>query len=171
MAVPRRHGNVPGTYFVTSRTWESRQLFITGQPCLLFVETLLRYRQEGAYSLHAFVLMPDHFHLLLTPARDKTLERAVQLIKGGSARMLGLARRLQFPVWQRGFSDHRVRDAVDYANHLRYVEQNPIRKRLVADPSEYRWSSARGQYEMDEPPQGLKPQERQPRFGTAEAVP
>jgi putative transposase len=146
-------------------------LFISDPTCLLFVETLLRYRQNGAYALHAFVLMPDHFHVLLTPARNTTLERAVQLIKGGSARTLGLERHLQFPVWQRGFSDHRIRDAVDYSNHIRYVEQNPVRKRLVVEAREYRWASVSGQYEMDSPPQGLKPQERQAQFGTAEAVP
>jgi len=171
MAVPRRHGNIPGSYFVTSRTWENRRLFITEPACSLFVESLLRYRQNGAYALHAFVLMPDHFHVLLTPAHDTTLERAVQLIKGGSARMLGLARRLQFPAWQRGFSDHRIRDTVDYGSHVRYVEQNPVRKRLVVEAREYRWSSVSGQYEMDDPPQGLKPQERQGQFGTSEAAP
>ena len=146
-------------------------MFITEQTCLLFVETLLRYRQNGAYALHAFVLMPDDFQVLLTPARNTTLERTVQLVKGGSARMLGLACRLQFSVGQGGFNDHRIRDAVDYGNHVRYVEQNPIRERLVAEAREYRWSSVSGQYEMDDPPQGLKPQERPAQFGTAEAVP
>jgi putative transposase len=171
MAVPRRHGNIPGTYFVTSRTWESRKLFINEQACSVFIDSLMRYRQDGAYALHAFVLMPDHFHLLLTPAPYKTLERVVQLIKGGSARAIGLALHMQFPVWQRGFSDHRVRDSADYGSHLHYVEQNPIRKHLVVDGHEYRWSSTTGQFEMDDPPRGLKPQERQTRFGTAEAVP
>ena len=171
MAVPRLHGNIPGSYFVTSRTWEGRRFFITEPTCLFFFETLLRYRQNGAYVLHAFVLMPDHFHVLLTPACNTTLERAVQLIKGGPARMLGLARHLQFPVWQRGFSDHRIRDARDYASHLRSVEQNPVRKRLVVDAADYRWSSATGGYKMDPFPQGLKPPEKAAWFGTAKAVP
>jgi putative transposase len=43
---------------------------------------LLEYRDEGHYQLQAFVLMPDHFHMLLTPSDTTTLERAVQLIKG-----------------------------------------------------------------------------------------
>jgi putative transposase len=160
MAIPHRHGSVPGTYFVTSRTWESRRLFVTEPMCQLFVDTLLRYRQDGAFALHAFVLMPDHFHALLTPAQNTTLERAVQLIKGGSARRLGVEQQLQFPVWQRGFSDHRVRDAADYDTHIRHIEQNPVRKRRVAEASEYHWSSVAGVYQMDAPPQGLKPKGR-----------
>ena len=138
MAVPRRHAKIPGTYFVTSRTWESRCLFVTESMCLLFVETLLRYRHQRAYALHAFVLMPDHFHVLLTPSETTALERAVQLIKGGSAHAIGVERQTQFPVWQRGFSDHRIRDAGDCASHLRYIEQNPIRKRLVLKAADYR---------------------------------
>jgi putative transposase len=171
MAIPHRHGSVPGTYFVTSRTWESRPLFVTDPMRTLFVETLLKYRLDGAYALHAFVLMPDHFHALLTPAQDTTLERAVQLIKGGSARRIGAEHQLRFPVWQRGFSDHRIRDVADYAIHRRYIEQNPVRKRPVADVGEYHWSSASSSYEMDAPPQGLKPTEEPKAIGTAKAVP
>ena len=110
--------------------------------------------------MHAFVLMPDHFHLLITPAADKTIERAMQYVKGGSARKFSLERNLHFPVWQRGFSDHRVRDCADYENQLRYIRENPVRKKLAPTPEEYLWSSATGTYALDEPPQGLKPQEK-----------
>lgn len=174
MATPKRHGGHAGTYFVTSCTWESRRLFVTEPMCKLFVDTLLRYRQDGAFTLHAFVLMPDHFHILLTPSQEKTLERAVQLIKGGSARRIEIERQLRFPVWQRGFSDHRIRSANDYDIHLVYIAQNPVRKRLAANPCEYRWSSASGKYALDPFPQGLKPlreQDMKSPFGTAEAVP
>jgi putative transposase len=159
-STPSRHGAIAGTYFVTSRTWESRKLFVTEPMCQLFVDTLVRYQQAEAFALHAFVLMPDRFHILLTPAPDKTLERAVQVIKGGSAHTLGKEPHLRFPVWQRGFSDHRIRDAVDYDVHGRYIEQNPVRGHLVGEAKEYRWSSATGAFEHDPTPQGLKPAER-----------
>jgi putative transposase len=84
---------------------------------------------------------------------------------------MGVERRLQFPVWQRGFSDHRIRDPDDFSNHLRYIDQNPLRKGLVGDPREYRWSSATGLYTMDPIPQGLKPVEKVAMLGTAKAVP
>lgn len=150
---------VPGTYFVTSRTWESRALFTQEARCHVFVETLFHYRNEGAFQLHAFVLMPDHFHLLLTPGVSASLERAVQLIKGGSARRIRKELSVGFPVWQRGFSDHRIRDARDYESHVRYVEQNPMKRRLVVAVGEYAWSSACGEFQLDTWPQGLKPRE------------
>ncbi len=157
MAIPKRHGRLPGTYFITSRTWESRALFTQETACRIFIETLLRYRDDGAYQLHAFVLMPDHFHALLTPSLKMTIERAVQYIKGGSARRIGKDLEFRFPVWQRGFSDHRIRNAADFRTHLRYAENNPVRKRLAETSDSYLWSSASNKYKLDEPPQRLKP--------------
>jgi len=103
--------------------------------------------------------MPDHFHVLLTPAADKSLERVIQYIKGGSARKLALEKGMHFPVWQRGFSDHRIRDTADFELHMRYIDENPIRKKIVLESHDFRWSSASGAYDLDELPQGLKPRE------------
>jgi putative transposase len=105
--------------------------------------------------------MPDHFHILLTPAPGKSLERVMQYIKGGSARRLALERNMSFPVWQRGFSDYRIRAAADFAAHVRYIWENPVRKKLITVGNEFRWSSASGAYVLDEPPQGLKPLQRE----------
>jgi len=157
MATPSRHGSVPGTYFVTSRTWQSRPVFVKDSVCKVLVETLLRYRDENAYDAHAFVLMPDHFHALMTPAEDKTLERVMQYIKCGCAHTIREELQFKFPIWQRGFSDHRIRNAEDYEIHVRYIEQNPVKKGLVGAPQDYRWSSASGRFVLDEPPQRLKP--------------
>jgi len=157
MAVPKRHQSLPGTYFVTSRTWESRQLFKKKEACRIFVDSLLRYRDKGTYRLHGFVLMPEHFHILLTPAEEITIERAIQFIKGGSARQIG--NELAFPVWQRGFSDHRVRDEQDFREHLKYLEQNPVKRGLCRAAEEYEFSSASGEYMLNNVPQRLKPPE------------
>ena len=47
------------------------------------ITTLFRYREQGRFQLHGFVIMPDHIHALITPAHNQTIERGVQLIKGG----------------------------------------------------------------------------------------
>jgi putative transposase len=101
--------------------------------------------------------MPDHFHILITPREEITLERAVQFIKGGSARAISEKLQMRFSVWQRGFSDHRIRDGADYDKHLFYLLQNPVKRNLVVQPREHQWSSASDAYRMDEVPQGLKP--------------
>lgn len=165
MAIPKRHTQSPGMYFVTSRTWESRKLFIKREACELFIETLLQYRNEQKYGLHGFVIMPEHFHALITPAVEVTLERAMQYIKGGSSHRLGDQMNFRFPIWQRGYSDHRIRDRRDYEAHVRYIQDNPVKRGLVLLASEYAWSSASGQFKLDDVPQRLKPHKIQIEHG------
>jgi hypothetical protein len=71
----REHAtNYGQTYFVTASTWQRRALFNNASWAELFLETLQSYRGKG-YLLHEYVVMPDHFHVLITP--EATLERAV----------------------------------------------------------------------------------------------
>jgi REP-associated tyrosine transposase len=171
MAVPTRHINAPGTYFVTSRTWESQALLFNERNVQALIETLMDYKAAGKYELHAFVVMPEHIHVLLTPALESSLERTVQLIKGGSSHRIGLLTPRRSPFWQRGFSDHRIRDAEDYFVHVRYIELNPVKRGLVRDAAEYRYSSAHAGFALDPIPQWLKPQAQAAAVGTAKAVP
>ena len=130
MAVPPRRVKEAGTYFITSRTWESRNLFAKPAVCEILIETLLHYREEHNYLLHSFVLMPDHIHVMLTPNQEITLERAVQFIKGGSARRISKDLNFRFPVWQRGYTDHRVRDPQDYQTHCALYRAESCKGRL-----------------------------------------
>jgi REP element-mobilizing transposase RayT len=91
------------TYVVTSSTWSRRALFRAEPWAKLFLETLYYYR-GNAYQLHAFVLMPDHFHVLITP--EATLERAAQCIKGGFSHSAKVELGSKIEIWQKGFSDH-----------------------------------------------------------------
>jgi REP-associated tyrosine transposase len=60
---------------------------------------------------------------LLTPAPAIPLEKAMEYIKGGFSFRL----KSKNDVWSRGFKEHRVKDARDLANHVHYIEQNPVR--------------------------------------------
>jgi putative transposase len=165
----REHAaNNSQTYFVTPETWERRALFHAEPWARLFFRTLLSHRGE-AYLLHEFVLMPDHFHLLITPV--VALKRAVMLIKGGFSYRAKKDLGSNAEIWQRGFSDHRIRDAEDYDKHVNYIHLNPDKKHLCATPAEYRYSSAFPGWRLDPIPQGLKPGIFQSGCGTAEAVP
>jgi hypothetical protein len=57
------------TYFTTSNIYNRRTLFRYETFAKLFIETLYKYRRQGKYQIHPFVVMPEHFHLLLTPSR------------------------------------------------------------------------------------------------------
>jgi putative transposase len=145
---PTRLISPPGAYFVTFSTFQRRRFFVVESYARLFLKTLYGYRRQGRYKLHSFVLMPDHIHLLITPATDITLERAMQLIKGGYSHVVGIeiSRR---EIWQKGFTDHRVRDAQDFAGHRLYIHQNPVAGKLVHDAAKYRYSSAFPGFRLD----------------------
>src|SRR6202051_4595781 len=97
---------------------------------------------RGFYKLHAFVLMPDHLHILMTPGETTTVEKAMQMIKGGSAHRIGIEKPQQFPIWHRGFHDRWIRDAEQFWKAKSYIERNPVKARLAENPEDYPWSSA-----------------------------
>lgn len=140
-------------FFITTITAQRQPIFGREAVANLLIETLAHYRDERKYLLHEFVIMPDHLHVLLTPADEISLERAVQFIKGG------FSFRLKFrgPVWQASFSNHRIRGLEDYENHREYIRMNPVRARLAERAEDYPYSSAASAMQLDPIPQGLKP--------------
>jgi putative transposase len=146
---PGRLISPPGTYFVTFSTWQRRRLFVVENYARLFLQTLYRYRRKDRYQLYAFVVMPEHVHLLFTPATEVTLEHAVQLIKGGYSHALGSLIGRKREIWQRGFTDHRIRDDQDFTHHRNYIHHNPVERGLVDDPGKYRYCSAFPGFKLD----------------------
>jgi len=143
------------TYMVTSSTWGRRALFSREAWAKLPIDTLYHYR-GSAHLLHEFVIMPDHVHVIVTP--QTSLEKAVQFIKGGFSYRAKKELGSNLEVRQKGFSDHRIRDASDYRLHQVYIQQNPVLKHLCERAQEYPYSSAKPGFELDSIPQGLKPE-------------
>jgi putative transposase len=139
------------TFFVTAVTANRRRLFQVESAAELFLTTLRDDREKRRYHLHAFVLMPDHVHLLLTPAENVSLEKAVQYVKGGFSFRL----KSKLSVWQRSFSLRRMEDGRDFEAHLNYIHQNPVRAGLCDGPEDYLYSSACRSVEVDPAPRHL----------------
>ncbi len=156
MAASPRGNSGYSIYFITASTFHRKLLFRQEPMARLFLEELFHYRDHKNYLLHEFVLMPDHFHLLISPALS--LERSLQLIKGGfsyrAKKELGLNRE----IWEKSFYDRRVRGAEDYYNFKQYIRRNPIKQELAARLADYPYRSARPEFAMDEVPQRLKPE-------------
>ena len=155
MAAPYRGNTGLGTYFVTANTFQKHSLLQSERMAGLFLDVLLSCRAQQKYLLHEFVIMPDHFHLLITPTL--TLERAMQLIKGGFS--FRAKRELGFggEIWETSFYDHRVRDWEEYCAFQRYIHLNPVKRGLAAAAEQYAYSSASAGMLLDAAPQRLKP--------------
>jgi putative transposase len=141
----------PQTYFITTSTEQKKPIFQVEQWARVFLTNLYKHRKAGSYRLHNFVLMPNHLHMLITPQPDTSLEKAMQLIKGGSAFELKQAGREGSAVWQRGYTDRRVRDGKEYEGCVIYIHQNPVKAGLVQNPEDYKYSSAYPGWKLDPP--------------------
>jgi len=87
-----------------------RALLQSDRNATLLIEVLRSYVAAGKFQLHDFVVMPDHVHLLLTVTGSRTVESAMQLIKGRFSYRLKKELGYLGEVWQRGFSELRVND-------------------------------------------------------------
>jgi putative transposase len=147
------------SYFVSSQTADRKPFFRHARWARLFLDVLENY----------YVLMPDHIHVLLTP--NESLEKAVQSIKGGFSYRVKKELDWQGEVWQKGFSDHRIRDMNDWVRHLEYIRMNPVKANLCRKPEEYLYGSHTKTLIMDAVPQRLKPLDFCANDGGAEAPP
>jgi REP-associated tyrosine transposase len=116
----------PETFAVTILTHQRHRILQRTTTAKLMIDTLFRYRDQSRFALHAFVVMPDHLHALLTPSSDQTIERCVQLIKGGFS--FAIRNDFKGDLWQDRYHAHRLADASDYQNQFRYIANNPTRK-------------------------------------------
>jgi thiamine-phosphate diphosphorylase len=129
------------TIFVTFRTWGSLVLPDVARDAVL---QCCLHDNGVKLRLHAAVIMPDHVHLILTPQRDPTgqhysLLEIVQSLKGASAHAINKLLGRKGPVWQEESFDHVLRSHESALEKVEYLRQNPVRKRLVSDPRDYRW--------------------------------
>jgi putative DNA methylase len=102
----------------------------------------LQYGKEiKHYDLHAWVIMPNHVHLLLTP--DVSVSKLLNSLKAATARRANLIlQRTGQPFWQDESYDHSVRNRDEFQRIRHYIENNPVAAGLAARPEEYAWSSA-----------------------------
>jgi putative transposase len=158
MAIPHRGVTSHSTYFLTAGTFNKMRLLQSQRMAELFCEMLFRYRDAGKLRLHAFVVMPNHIHLLRTVPDGQTLERTMQYVKRGFSYEAGKRFGIHGPLWQKSYVDRRVRDALECERYRGYIHQNPVRAGLVGTAEEFAYSSMNQALLLDELPQRLKPE-------------
>ena len=129
------------TYFITLRVSEEvGQPFINQELANIIVQFLSRDAGKK-YLLQAYVVMPDHLHLILKPIQGCSLAEIMKAIKGGAAYELNkkLGRKGRF--WQIENFDHLIRNAQDLSEKWDYVKDNPVKARLVKLAEDYPFSS------------------------------
>lgn len=100
------------------------------------------YVKAGKFTIHDFVVMPNHLHLLITVDNLTSIEKAMQLIKGGFSYRVRKELDYQGEVWLRGFSEVRILDRSSFLKHRNYIDQNPVKAGLVDAPEKWPFGSA-----------------------------
>lgn len=173
MPVYHRHYTPGQAQFITTSVYRRVQLFRSDRLARHFVEVLGELRAEMHFALIGWVLMPDHFHILLRPEPAEATTLITQQLKQQSAfRVLRTleqhaqhpwcARNLQrlhlpptvhdsshYRLWQRRFHPFNVYSEKKRLEKLNYMHNNPVRRGLVAHPGDWPWSSWRFYFRGD----------------------
>ncbi|MBZ5572341.1 MAG: transposase [Acidobacteriia bacterium] len=131
-------------HFITCSCYRRRPLLGTAVRRDLFLQIMEQVRQRYRFSVAGYVVMPEHFHWLITEPDVGTPSTVMQVLKQC------FAQRMKAPIWQERFYDFNVWSPKKRAEKLGYMHQNPVVRGLVANPEDWRWSSFRW-YALREP--------------------
>jgi len=159
MAKKWTNQNLPGAlHFVTGNVFPRQPIFSIEDNCKAFLEELQTARNERECKLIAFVLMPDHFHLVLNP-RDGDIQTHTGILKSLSAkRLVELApENIYFngkenQVWQESFKALPLWSQWMISQKTNYIHANPVKAGLVKTARDFRWSSFRAFYGEESDP-------------------
>jgi REP element-mobilizing transposase RayT len=106
------------------------------------VESAMLHFDAQRYRLHAWSIMPNHVHVLVTPLGGRTLSEIVQNWKSFTARRINGLLHQKGMFWAPEYFDRAVRDASHYANVVDYIAMNPVKAGLCAQTEDWRFSSS-----------------------------
>ena len=142
MARPLRIEFAGALYHVTARGNEKRPVFRSDADRLKFLDFLAIAVKRFNWSLTAWVLMSNHFHLVVQ-TREANISRGMQWLNGTYASWFNKRHKRCGHLFQGRFKGILVEEASYFAEVIRYVVLNPVRAGMVAHPEDYRWSSFR----------------------------
>ena len=141
----RRHEQLAfagSMHFVTLVAGIRGHWFVESDVCEHLLNMFESYRSEFGLTCHAYVLMPDHLHVLLSQTEDGSLvARLVGEFKKWSSRSWHHSQFRRTTLWRRGYDDVPVPGSDAARTKVNYAHANPVRRGLVAHAEDYRWSS------------------------------
>ena len=132
------------TYFITATTRNRRDLFCEKKLAEVLVRQFYHYREGYQYDLHAYVVLPDHYHLLITVDEESDISNIIHSINSYSAYRINEIKgsRRKEGIWQRDCWTEVIRNKEMYRQKLAYILANPWKEDLVDHPlEEYEFSN------------------------------
>lgn len=133
--------NVP--LHITQRGVDRCPTFLQDDDFAFYRWALCEALIDARCAVHAYVLMTNHVHLLVTPADGRGPERLMRSLGRQYVRVFNDRYRRTGTLWEGRFRSALVKSSAHFFACMRYIELNPVRAGLVADPGAYEWSSFR----------------------------
>lgn len=130
-------------HHIIQRGNDRMEIFRTAEDRMRYLGDLAELAGESGVAVHAYVLMPNHVHLLATPRTAESLSRMMQALGRRYVRWFNDRYGRTGTLWEGRFRSAVIEGDRYLLTCCRYIELNPVRAGLVAEPGEYRWSSYR----------------------------
>ena len=154
----RRRYGLRHLHFITCICYRRLPLFASARAKNLLVKILGEVRDRYGFALAGYVVMPNHIHLLISEPAQGTPSTVMQVLKQRVSRQLRRkarkkvsSRQLSLPFrhppdslpqfWQPRFYDFNVWSQTKFVEKLHYMHMNPVKRKLVAHPRDWPWSS------------------------------
>lgn len=141
MSVWRRYEGHGFPSLVTTNTADRKRIFSSREAVTRLIGVIDEVRIEEGFQVHAYVVMPDHLHMVLSIREGGTMKRVMQLIKGRFAWRHNRECKALGSVWQSRY-ERATRSDEQFNWAVEYVHYNPVAGGLVRCPEDYPWSSA-----------------------------
>ena len=128
-------------HFITCSCYRRRSYLEMASRRDLFLEILEQTRRRYRFVIAGYVVMPEHFHLLISEPQVGTPSTVMQVLKQRFSRQM--SKELAPPVWQKRFYDFNVWQERKRIEKLRYIHRNPVQRGLVWEAEQWKWSSFR----------------------------
>jgi len=129
-------------YHVTSRTNDKNRIFENKLGRKIMLMTLQDAKEKFRFTLANFCVMPTHIHLLIEPGEGVLLSQIMQWLKTNSAKRWNKIHGSIDHVWGNRYFARAVRSPQEYEFIMNYIDQNPVKAELVADPADWQASGA-----------------------------
>jgi putative transposase len=132
-------------HHVIQRGHNRQEVFTTNEDYRYYLDNLREWKERLGCRLYAYCLMPNHVHLVVDPGeREENLALLMKRLAGRQTGFVNCREKRTGTLWEGRYRSSPV-SADDYLLACcRYVELNPVRAGIVADPAAYRWSSYAG---------------------------
>lgn len=128
---------------VVQRGNNRQACFLTLQDYHFYLDALRQACTKYGSQVHAYVLMTNHVHLLMTPESEWSISQVMQSVGRRYVRNINKEYRRSGTLWEGRFKASLVQTGRYLLACYRYIELNPVRAAMVAHPAEYAWSSYR----------------------------